>query len=92
MVNGDWVLIQNLHLQPSYLAFVEQIILSVKDDSTVNPKFRLWFSSSQIDNFNVFILKQCIKVALEYPENIKIKMEKQVEKLKMNLFKRGNDE
>lgn len=50
MVNGDWIVIYNLHLEPHWAELILNNIQAVNADT--NPKFRLWISIPQTDDCN----------------------------------------
>lgn len=54
--NGDWVLLENLHLVTDWLLLLEKLIQKL-DPKTVHPNFRLWMSSMPVDYFPVSFLQ-----------------------------------
>ena len=61
--NGDWVLLENLHLVTDWLLLLEKLIQKL-DSKTVHKNFRLWMSSMPVDYFPVSFLQSCQKVIL----------------------------
>ena len=54
--NGDWVLLENLHLVTDWLVLLEKFIESMETQN-VHPNFRLWLSSMPVDYFPVSFLQ-----------------------------------
>ena len=75
MVAGDWVLIENLQLADAWIDDLELIIANLPLEVS-NNKFRLFLSAVQMDNCPQIILKQSVKVALQQPTGIKLRMER----------------
>jgi dynein heavy chain len=72
---GDWLLLENLHLASDRIPELQEIMgkLHTKD---INNRFRLWFSTVAVKGFNVRLLQSTIKVALQPPYSIKLKMDR----------------
>jgi hypothetical protein len=88
-MNGDWLLIMNLHMEPSWMSMIEELILALGPDT--NPRFRLWMTMPQMDHCSDLVLKRSVKVALEQPVNIKMKIERHLEQQKEANLKRYGD-
>jgi dynein heavy chain, axonemal len=68
--NGDWVLLENLHLVTDWLLLLEKLIQKLKPETT-HPNFRLWMSSMPVDYFPVSFLQNCQKITLQPAKGIK---------------------
>ena len=75
---GDWILLENLHLADHWLNDLELIIAKFEKD-ICHSRFRLFLSAVQMDNCPHMILKQSVKVALQQPEGMKLKMQRFIE-------------
>lgn len=64
--NGDWILLENLHLVEDWLPVFEEKMSKWKG-SELNTKFRMWITCVPVDNFPASILEKSIKVALQPP-------------------------
>ena len=73
--NGDWIILENLHLVLEWLPTFEEKI-SMWKAAELNPRFRMWITSVSVVDFPTSILERSIKVALQQPTSIKQKMEK----------------
>ena len=71
-------MIENLHLADNYILEIDQMIAKLDSEST-HKNFRLFLSSVQMDNCPHMILKQSVKVALQQPSGIKLKMERHID-------------
>lgn len=60
--NGDWVLLENLHLVTDWLIMLEKLIQNLKPENT-HQNFRLWMSSMPVNYFPVSFLQSCQKVS-----------------------------
>jgi dynein heavy chain len=73
--NGDWIILENLHLVPDWLPVFEET-MATWTGPDVNPRFRVWASAVPAATFPASLLEKCVKVALQPPKTIKQKMEK----------------
>lgn len=60
-------------------------------NAETNPKFRLWLTMPSGVGVSDSLLKACIKIALQQPINIKMKIERHLQTLKEGIFRRGNE-
>ena len=76
--SGDWILIENIQLADVWIDDLELIIAKLDKEVSSN-KFRMFLSSVQMDNCPHMILKTSVKVALQQPTGIKLRMERFIE-------------
>lgn len=69
---GEWVVLQNCHLAPSFLSTIEKTMA----DPVEGEKYRLWLTSLPSNKFPVSILQNGVKVTTEPPRGIKASMNK----------------
>ncbi|KXS21750.1 hypothetical protein M427DRAFT_107149 [Gonapodya prolifera JEL478] len=67
---GTWVLLQNLHLAPSWMPTLDKIVDGITPDK-VHRDFRLWLTSMPTPKFPVTILQNGVKTTIEPPYGIK---------------------
>ena len=72
--NGDWIILENLHLVLEWLPTFEERIAKWKG-AELNARFRMWITSVPVPDFPASILERSIKVALQPPGCIKAKIE-----------------
>ena len=70
MEKGQWVLLQNCHLSPSWMPKLDHIIDSFSFDK-VNKDFRLWLTSMPTEKFPVAILQNGVKSTVEPSKGLK---------------------
>ena len=68
---GQWVLLQNCHLLPSWLKTLEKILEQLQNPSE---DFRLWMTTDPTPAFPIGILQRSIKVVTEPPNGLKLNM------------------
>ena len=68
--NGDWVLLENLHLATDWLLILEKFIQKIHSEG-VHDNFRLWLSTMPVDYFPVPLLQSCMKINLQTAKGIK---------------------
>lgn len=90
ITNGEWVLIENLDLELSWIPIIEQYITQFTPELN-NNKFRLFLTVPQMDECSDFLLKSSIKIALQQPINIKKKVERHFQTLKDGFFRRSTE-
>ena len=74
--NGDWILLENLHLVPDWLPTLQALILSTATGPDVNSRFRVFTTAIPDERFPKSILEKFIKVALQPPKSMKQKISK----------------
>ncbi|XP_046389338.1 dynein axonemal heavy chain 2 [Ischnura elegans] len=72
---GNWVFLANCHLSMSWMPDLDQIVEELPN-SNVNPRFRLWLSSSPHPDFPVSILQAATKMTTEPPKGIRANMKR----------------
>jgi dynein heavy chain len=65
--NGDWIILENLHLVEEWLPTLEEKISKWKGPE-ISARFRMWLTSVPTDKFPSGILEKAIKVALQPPK------------------------
>ena len=87
--NGDWIILENLHLVDDWLPVFEEKISKWKG-AELNPRFRVWITCVPVDSFPANILERSIKVALQPPGTVKAKIERMLlEQEKEGFFRRS---
>jgi len=71
---GNWVVLQNCHLAPSFLPTLEGLINEIEHDD--NSPFRMWLTTMPSDKFPVTIVQNGAKVIIEPPKGLKNNMRK----------------
>ncbi|XP_017772772.1 PREDICTED: dynein heavy chain 2, axonemal [Nicrophorus vespilloides] len=72
---GNWVFLANCHLSLSWMPKLDKIVETLQIGK-VNPKFRLWLSSSPHPEFPISILQAAIKMTTEPPRGIKANLKR----------------
>ncbi|XP_048524356.1 dynein axonemal heavy chain 2 [Dendroctonus ponderosae] len=72
---GQWVFLANCHLSLSWMPKLDKIV-EILQTGKVNPKFRLWLSSSPHPDFPISILQAGIKMTTEPPKGIKANLKR----------------
>lgn len=68
---GTWVVLQNVHLFPSWMPSLETICSRLAADPTKVGPFRLWLTTSASPVFPVTALQQCVKLTKEPPKGVR---------------------
>jgi dynein heavy chain len=67
---GNWVFLANCHLSLSWMPQLDKIVETLQAGK-INPKFRLWLSSSPNPEFPISILQAGIKMTTEPPKGLR---------------------
>lgn len=65
---GNWVVLQNCHLAPSFMPQLDALIEEVKYDAVAS--FRIWMTTEPSDKFPVTIVQNGTKMTSEPPKGI----------------------
>eukprot|EP00927_Polykrikos_kofoidii_P032000 TRINITY_DN2738_c0_g4_i1.p1 TRINITY_DN2738_c0_g4~~TRINITY_DN2738_c0_g4_i1.p1 ORF type:complete len:2178 (+),score=489.64 TRINITY_DN2738_c0_g4_i1:748-6534(+) len=69
--SGKWVLLQNCHLAPSFMATLEGIVESFVPEE-MSACFRLWLTACPSPSFPISILQLGVKMSIEPPKGLKL--------------------
>ena len=72
--NGNWVLLQNCHLAPSFMPELDLVLESMIQRKNICTDFRLFLTSKVSQSFSVSILQNSIKVVVEEPHGMRARM------------------
>lgn len=71
LFQGNWVVIENCHVDDSWLNKLEAICLNISTSDNVNEDFRLWLTSCPSEEFPMIILQMASKINMEQPAGVK---------------------
>ncbi|XP_013921881.1 PREDICTED: dynein heavy chain 14, axonemal [Thamnophis sirtalis] len=72
ILGEQWVFLQNCHLATSFMPRLCKIVDSfILPDTTINPGFRLWLSSTSDRSLPISILRSGLKIVIETPQGLK---------------------
>lgn len=73
MLNGGWVLLQNIHLS---LPFATEAMSMILDTEKVHESFRMWLTTEVHEQFPIGLLQMGIKFTNEPPQGIRASMKR----------------
>ncbi|RLN71959.1 hypothetical protein BBJ28_00009780 [Nothophytophthora sp. Chile5] len=71
MLQGHWLVLQNVHLVKSWLPKLQSLLTSLKEGDEVHEDFRLFLATFPVTYFPVSILQNSVKVTMEPPKGVK---------------------
>jgi len=74
--DGYWIMLQNIHLMPSWLPTLEKKLEGYAKEGGSNQYFRLFLSADPSDAIPIGILERCIKLTNEPPAGLKANMKR----------------
>lgn len=74
LLQGNWVIIENCHVDESWLGKLEVICLKLAVSENVNEDFRLWLTSNPTSKFPIMVLQMALKLTTESPTSLKANM------------------
>eukprot|EP00803_Ostreobium_quekettii_P011338 evm.model.scf_1312.1 EVM.evm.TU.scf_1312.1 scf_1312:839-40608(+) len=75
---GLWIMLQNCHLLPKWLKFLEKILEKIEHP---HKEFRLWLTTEPTDKFPLGVLQRSLKVVTEPPNGLKLNMRSSYSKI-----------
>lgn len=73
MLNGGWVLLQNIHLS---LPFATELMTIILDTEKMDDSFRIWLTTEVHEQFPIGLLQMAIKFTNEPPQGIRASMKR----------------
>jgi dynein heavy chain len=73
---GHWIMIQNIHLMPSWMPTLEKLLERFSKEGSANDNFRLFLSAEPSKDIPIGILEKCIKLTNEPPTGLKANMKR----------------
>lgn len=70
MLHGNWVVIENCHVDEEWLNKLETICLNLNISEDVHEDFRLWLTSCPSEEFPMIILQMASKINMEQPGGV----------------------
>lgn len=74
--DGYWIMLQNIHLMPSWLGSLEKKLDQFSKEDGCHPNFRLFLSAEPSNKIPVGILERSIKLTNEPPAGLKANMKR----------------
>jgi len=85
--DGNWIMLQNCHLLPSWLSELEKILEDLAD---VHEDYRLWLTTEPVDSFPLGVLQSSLKVVTEPPAGLQLNMRGSFAKLSESALSQCN--
>jgi dynein heavy chain len=73
---GCWIMLQNIHLMPSWLPTFEKTLDKFSKEQAASERFRLFVSAEPSTDIPIAILEKCIKLTNEPPAGLKANMKR----------------
>lgn len=73
MLNGGWVLLQNIHLS---LPFATELMTMIVDVEKVDESFRIWLTTEVHEQFPIGLLQLAVKFTNEPPQGIRASLKR----------------
>ena len=87
---GQWVILNNVHLMPTWLLDVEKILDGYAVEGS-HENFRLFLTSDPSTTIPIGILARCIKLTNEPPAGLKANMQRAFSSLNKTMFEDADD-
>lgn len=71
LLQGNWVVIENCHVDAAWVHELEIICLNVATSENINEEFRLWLTSHPVDHFPITVLQMSLKITIESAHGLK---------------------
>ena len=71
MVKGNWVVLENCHLYPTWMPSLDRIFDQMQRNESVHTDFRLWLTSKPSSAFPISILQASVKLTKEAPKGLR---------------------
>jgi len=75
---GHWIFLNNVHLMPKFLIFLEKKLEYYNSQPDLHAQFRIFFSSDPATNIPIGILDRCIKITSDPPSGLKANLKQAI--------------